>query len=58
MERLPIPAVRAPGGSSNLAEVVYRVLVNDSRGIIRGHLSVDSSQLGYRVGIEAHQKVP
>ena len=54
MERLPIPAVRAWGGSSpNLVEIVCRVLANDSHGIIRGHLSVDSSQLGYRIGIEA-----
>ena len=53
MERLPIPAVRARGGSSpNLAEIVCRVLANDSHGIIGGHLSVDSSQLGYRIGIE------
>ena len=53
MERLPIPAVRVRGGSSpNLAEIVCRVLANDSRGIIGGHLSVDSSQLGYRIGIE------
>ena len=54
MERLPIPAVRVWGGSSpNLAEIVCRVLANDSHGIIGGHLSVDSSQLGYRIGIEA-----
>ena len=54
MERLPIPAVRVRGGSSpNLAEIVCHVLVNDSHGIIGGHLSVDSSQLGYRIGIEA-----
>ena len=53
MERLPIPAVRVRGGSSpNLTEIVCRVLANDSRGIIGGHLSVDSSQLGYRIGIE------
>ena len=53
MERLPIPAVRVQGESSpNLAEIVCRVLANDSRGIIGGHLSVDSSQLGYRIGIE------
>ena len=54
MERLPIPAVRVQGGSSpNLAEIVCRVLANDSHGIIGGHLSVDSSQQGYRIGIEA-----
>ena len=54
MERLPIPAVRVWKGSSpNLAEIVCRVLVNDSHGIIGGHLSVDSLQLGYRIGIEA-----
>ena len=53
MERLPIPAVRVREGSSpSLAEIVCRVLANDSRGIISGHLSVDSSQLGYRIGIE------
>ena len=54
MERLPIPAVRVREGSSpNLAEIVCHVLANDSHGIIGGHLSVDSSQLGYRIGIEA-----
>ena len=54
MERLPIPAVRVREGSSpSLAEIVCRVLANDSHGIIGGHLSVDSSQLGYRIGIEA-----
>ena len=54
MERLPIPAVRVLGGSSpNLVEIICRVLANDSHGIIRGHLSVDSSQLGYQIGIEA-----
>ena len=54
MERLPVPAVCVRGGSSpNLAEIVCRVLANDSHGIIGGHLSVDSSQLGYRIGIEA-----
>ena len=54
MERLPIPAVRVQGGSSpNLAEIVCHVLANDSHGIIGGHLSVDSSQLGYRIGIKA-----
>ena len=54
MERLPIPAVRVREGSSpSLVEIVCRVLANDSHGIIGGHLSVDSSQLGYRVGIEA-----
>ena len=48
MERLPIPAVHIWGGSSpNLAEIVCHVLANDSHGIIRGHLSVDSLQLGY-----------
>ena len=53
MERLPIPAVRVREGSSpNLAEIVCRVLANDSHGIIGGHMSVDSSQLGYRIGIE------
>ena len=53
MERLPIPAVRVREGSSpSLAEIVCRVLANDSHGIIGGHLSVDSSQLGYRIGIE------
>ena len=53
MERLPIPAVHVRGGSSpNLAEIVCYVLANDSHGIIGGHLSVDSSQLGYRIGIE------
>ena len=53
MERLPIPAVRVREGSSpTLAEIVCRVLANDSHGIIGGHLSVDSSQLGYRIGIE------
>ena len=53
MERLPIPAVRVRGESSlNLAEIVCCVLANDSHGIIGGHLSVDSSQLGYRIGIE------
>ena len=53
MERLPMPAVRVREGSSpNLAEIVCRVLANDSHGIIGGHLSVDSSQLGYRIGIE------
>ena len=54
MERLPIPAVHARGGSSpNLVEIICCVLANDSHGIIRGHLSVDSSQLGYHIGIEA-----
>ena len=54
MERLPIPAVRVQGGSSpNLTEIVCCVPANDSHGIIRGHLSIDSSQLGYRIGIEA-----
>ena len=53
MERLPIPAVRVQEGSSpSLAEIVCRVLANDSHGIIGGHLSVDSSQLGYWIGIE------
>ena len=53
MERLPILAVRVRGESSpSLAEIVCRVLANDSHGIIGGHLSVDSSQLGYRIGIE------
>ena len=40
------------GSSPSLVEIVCRVLANDSRGIISGHLSVDSSQLGYRIGIE------
>ena len=54
LERLPVPAVRVQGESSpTLAEIVCRVLANDSHGIIGGHLSVDSSQLGYRIGIEA-----
>ena len=54
MERLPIPAVCVQEESSpNLAEIVCRVLANDSHGIIGGHLSVDSSQQGYRIGIEA-----
>ena len=54
MERLPIPAVRVWEGSSpSLAEIVCRVLANDSHGIIGGHLSVDSSQLGYCIRIEA-----
>ena len=53
MERLPIPAVHVRGESSpNLTEIICHVLVNDSHGIIGGHLSVDSSQLGYRIGIE------
>ena len=53
MERLPIPAVCVREGSSpSLAEIVCRVLANDSHGIIRGHLSVDSSQLGYWISIE------
>ena len=54
MERLPIPAVVVRGEfSPNLAEIVCRVLANDSHGIIGGHLSVDSSLQGYRIGIEA-----
>ena len=54
MERLPIPAVRVRGESSpNLAEIVCCVLVNDSHGIIGGHLTVNSSLQGYRIGIEA-----
>ena len=54
MERLPILAVRVQGGSSpNLAEIVCRVLANDSHGIIGGHLSIDSSLQGYWIGIEA-----
>ena len=53
MERLPIPTVRVREGSSpNLAEIVCRVLANDSHGIIGGHLSVDSSVQGYQIGIE------
>ena len=53
MERLPIPAVRVREGSSpNLTEIVCHVLANDSHGIIGGHLSVGSSQQGYRIGIE------
>ena len=54
MERLPIPAVCAPGGSSpNLMVIICHVLVNNSRGVIGGHLTVNSSQLGYQLGIEA-----
>ena len=54
MERLPIPAVHVQEGSSpTLAEIVCCVLANDSHGIIRGHLSADSSQLGYQIGIKA-----
>ena len=54
MERLPIPAVRVLERSApTLTEIVCRVLANDSHGIIRGHLSVNSLQLGYRIGIEA-----
>ena len=54
MERLLILAVRVWGESSpNLVEIVCRVLVNYSHGIIGGYLSVDSSQLGYWIGIEA-----
>ena len=54
MERLPIPAVRAWEGSSpNLAEITCHVLANNSHGIIRGHLSVNSSLQGYHIGIEA-----
>ena len=54
IERLPIPVVRIQGESSpSLTEIVCRVLANDSHGIIGGHLSVDSSQQGYRIGIEA-----
>ena len=53
MERLPIPAVHVRGGSSpTLAEIVCHVLANDSCGIIGGHLSVDSSQLGYWIRIK------
>ena len=53
MERLPIPAVRVRGESSpSLAEIVCRVLANDSHGIIGGHLSVNSLQQGYQIGIE------
>ena len=53
MERLPIPAVHVWGGSSpTLMEIVCHVLANDSCEIIRGHLSVDSLQLGYRIRIE------
>ena len=53
MERLLIPAVRVQGGSSpTLMEIVCRVLANNSHGIIGGHLSVNSSQQGYRIGIE------
>ena len=53
MERLLIPAVRVQEGSSpSLTEIVCHVLANNSHGIIGGHLSVDSSQLGYRIGIE------
>ena len=54
MERLLIPAVCVPERSSpTLAEIVCRVLADDSCGIIGGHLSVDSSQQGYCIGIEA-----
>ena len=54
MERLPIPAVRVQEGSSpSLTEIICCVLVNNSHGIIGGHLSVDSSLQGYRIGIEA-----
>ena len=54
MERLLIPAVCVWGESSpNLAEIICRVLVNDSHGIIGGHLSVDSLLLGYHIRIEA-----
>ena len=54
MERLLIPAVRVQGEPSpSLAEIVCHVLANDSHGIIGGHLSVDSSLQGYRIGIEA-----
>ena len=54
MERLPVPAVHALGGSSpNLVEIICHVLVNNSHGIIGGHLSINSSQLGYWIGIEA-----
>ena len=53
MVNLLIPAVRVREESSpSLAEIVCHVLANDSRGIIRGHLSVDSSLQGYRIGIE------
>ena len=53
MERLPIPAVCVWGGSSpTLAEIVCHVLVKDFHGIIGGHLSVDSWQLGHQIGIE------
>ena len=46
MERLLIPAVCVRGESSpTLTEIVCCVLVNNSRGIIGGHLSVDSSLL-------------
>ena len=54
MERLLIPAVRVRGESTpTLTEIVCRVLANDSLGIIRGHLTVDSSLQGYRIRIEA-----
>ena len=53
MERLLIPAVHVWGESSpTLTEIICRVLANDSRGIIGGHLSVGSSQQGYWIGIE------
>ena len=43
----PLPPV-----SPSLTEIICRVLANDSHGIIGGHLSVDSLQLGYQIGIE------
>ena len=53
MERLPISAVHAQEGSSpSLTEIVCHVLVNNSHGIIRGHLSVDSLLQGYQISIE------
>ena len=54
MERLLIPAVVVRGESSpSLTEIICHILANNSHGIIGGHLSVDSSLQGYRIGIEA-----
>ena len=53
MERLPLPA-HCPRGrnSPNLAEIICRVLANNSHGIIGGNLAVDSSRQGYWLEIE------